>query len=74
MDREAWWATVHMVTEGQTQLSKLKNDTSNIHVYPHTHIYKAISHSAFLVAKMRLLFQEPTDHPSNHRLALLGKM
>ena len=73
-DRGAWWATVHMVTESQTQLSKLKNNTSNIRVYPYTHIYKAISHSAFLVAKMRLLFQVPADHPSNHHLALLGKM
>ena len=32
MDRGAWWATVHRVTKGQTQLKRLHK-----HTHTHTH-------------------------------------
>ena len=36
MDRGGWWATVHGVTEGRTQL-KQQHTHSHTHTHTHTH-------------------------------------
>ena len=39
MDRGAWWATVHGVTESQTQLSVPAHAYTHTHTHTHTHSY-----------------------------------
>ena len=39
MDREAWWARVHGVTQSQTQLRTHTHTHTHAHAHTHTHTH-----------------------------------